>query len=74
MAFFLASVAALAVVILILVLTKNFTRKFLEPLFLGLALVGILCLFQPFSLAVFGKGFGILLLGFIGYNVAAHVK
>ena len=74
MAFFLASVAALAVVILIFVLTKNFTRKFLEPLFLGLALVGILCLFQPFSLAVFGKGFGILLLGFIGYNVAAHVK
>ena len=74
MLFFLLLAAALAAMVVVLVLTKNFTRKVLEPICLGLALVGILCLFQPFSLAVFGKGFGILLAGFIGYNVASHVK
>jgi hypothetical protein len=74
MLFNLLLVGAVAVLILILVLTGNFGRRLLEPVFLGLALVGILCLFQPFSLVVFGKGFGILLLGFIGYNVASHVK
>ena len=74
MLFFFLVVAAVAAAIIVLALTKNFTRKFLEPIFLGLALVGILCLFQPFSLVVFGKGFGILLVGFLGYNVASHVK
>ena len=74
MTFYLGVIAVLAVVILVLVLTRRFSRRVLEPLFLWLALAGILCLFQPFSLAVFGKGFGILLIGFIGYNVAAHVK
>jgi hypothetical protein len=74
MLFFFLVLAAVAAAIIVLALTKNFTRKFLEPIFLGLALVGILCLFQPFSLIVFGKGFGILLVGFLGYNVASHVK
>ena len=74
MVFILGEVAVLAVVLLVLILTKNFTRRVLEPLFLWLALGGILCLFQPFSLAVFGKGFAVLLMGFIGYNVASHLK
>ena len=74
MLFFLLMAGALAVLVLVLILTGNFGRRILEPVCLGMALVGILCLFQPFSLVVFGKGFGILLLGFIGYNVASHLK
>jgi hypothetical protein len=74
MLFFFLMAAALGVLVLILILTGNFGRRILEPVCLGLALVGILCLFQPFSLAVFGKGFAVLLLGFIGYNVASHLK
>ena len=74
MLFFFLMVGALAVLILVLILTGKCSRRLLEPIFLGMAIVGILCLFQPFSLVVFGKGFGILLLGFIGYNVASHVK
>jgi hypothetical protein len=74
MTFFIIEIAVVALLVLVLVLTKNFKRRVLEPVCLGLALAGILCLFQPFSLAVFGKGFSILLVGFIGYNVASHVK
>ena len=74
MLFFFLTAGALAVLALILILTGNFGRKILEPVCLGMALVGILCLFQPFSLVIFGKGFSILLVGFIGYNVASHLK
>jgi hypothetical protein len=74
MLFFYLLGGAIAILVLVLILTGNARRKYLEPLSLGLALVGILCLFQPFSLAVFGKGFGILLMGFVGYNIASRVK
>jgi glycerol uptake facilitator-like aquaporin len=74
MSFLIIEMAVVALLIVVLVLTKNFKKKVLEPLCLGLALAGILCLFQPFSLEVFGKGFSILLVGFVGYNVAAHLK
>ena len=74
MLFFFLTAGALAVLALILILTGNFGRKILEPVCLGMALVGILCLFQPFSLVIYGKGFSILLVGFIGYNVASHLK
>lgn len=74
MIFNIVLVAVIAAAVAVLALTKNFKRKVLEPFFLWLALAGILCLFQPFSLAVFGKGFAVLLAGFVGYNVASHVK
>jgi hypothetical protein len=74
MIFNLVLAAVIVAGMLVLVLTKNFKRRVLEPFFLWLAFAGILCLFQPFSMAVFGKGFAVLLAGFIGYNVASHVK
>jgi hypothetical protein len=74
MLFFFLMVGALGVLTLILILTGNFGGRILAPVCLGMALVGILCLFQPFSMVLFGKGFSILLVGFIGYNVFSHLK
>jgi CHASE2 domain-containing sensor protein len=73
MAFFI--VLGLSVILsIVLWRLKKFQRKYLEPTFIWVALVGILCLFQPFSYALFTYGFGILLAGILGFNVAIHIK
>ena len=43
-----------------------------EFLSIALILVGIVCLCQPFSQAVFRSGFGVLLTGWVGLNVFSH--
>ena len=44
----------------------------MELLSIILILVGIIALCQPFSLAVFRIGFGILLTGWIGLTLFSH--
>jgi uncharacterized membrane protein YccC len=39
-----------------------------------LMLVGIVMLCQPYSFAVFQKGFGVLLTGWVGLNLFSHRK
>jgi len=52
----------------------KFKRKYMEPIFIGVALLGLFCLFQPFSFFLYSHGLGIFLPGFIGFNIALHIK
>ena len=68
------SVIAVVILVVILRLTKKFERRILEPLFMWVALFGIVALCQPFSFWLFQQGFTILLVGTIGFNVAINLK
>lgn len=70
----LISVIAVAILVVILKMTKRFERRILEPLFMWVALFGIVALCQPFSFWLFQRGFTILLVGTIGFNVATNLK
>ena len=52
----------------------RFNRKYLEPIFMVIAIFGILALCQPFFLALYNYGFAILLTGTIGFIVAQHLR
>jgi len=70
----LVACAACLVLALILKRTGNFRRAVLEPLFMWVALFGILALCQPFFFWLYKWGFTILLAGTIGFNVAINMK
>lgn len=70
----LISVIAVVILVVILRLTKKFERRILEPLFMWVALFGIVALCQPLSFWLFQQGFTILLVGTIGFNVAINLK
>jgi len=53
---------------------RRFNRRFLEPIFMWIAVFGILALCQPFFLALYNYGFAILLTGALGFIVAQHLK
>ncbi len=69
-------VASIACTILVVVLklTGHFRRAVLEPLFMWVALFGIVALCQPLFFGLYQWGFTILLTGTIGFNVAINLK
>jgi len=62
------------VLVFILKKTGNFRRAVLEPLFMWVALFGIVALCQPVFFWLYQWGFTILLTGTIGFNVAINLK
>ena len=49
-------------------------RKYLEPVFIGIMLFGIVALSQPLIFPLYSFGFAILLMGVAGYMFVSHLK
>lgn len=49
-------------------------RKYLEPLFMWIMILGIAALCQPLFLALYTYGYAILITGTAGYIFAIHLK
>ncbi len=73
MAFFI-SLGACIVLAVVFKICGIFTRKYLEPLFMVVGLLGIVILCQPVSFDLYTAGFAVLLTGMVGFNVAIHMK
>jgi hypothetical protein len=73
MAFFI-SVGCCIVLSAVLIIFKAFKRRILEPVFMGVGLMGIVILCQPVSFELYTAGFAVLLTGMVGFNVALHMK
>ncbi len=73
MAFFI-SLGACIVLVAVFKLCGIFKRKYLEPLFMVVGLLGIVILCQPVSFKLYTAGFATLLTGMVGFNVAIHMK
>ena len=71
---FLAAVIFGALVIVLFKVFRIFKRKYLEPMFMIIALFGIVALCQPLFFKLYQVGFAILLVGLVGFNVAIHMK
>jgi hypothetical protein len=48
-------------------------RRVAEPTSIVLIGLGLVMLMQPWSLALYGHSFGVLLLGVLGYSVAVKL-
>ncbi len=55
-------------------LLGRFQRRYMEPAFMILGLVGILMLCQPLVFTLYRYGFAVLLTAFVGYNVASRIR
>lgn len=53
---------------------KRFNKASLEPIFMGIILLGIVALCQPFWQPVYQYGFPVLLTGTFGYMFVTHLK
>lgn len=53
---------------------KILKRKFLEPLFMWLMLLGIFFLCQPWLMVLYHYGYATLLTGTAGYIFSTHLK
>ncbi len=53
---------------------KLLKRKYMEPLFMGIMIFGIVALCQPLFLALYTYGFAILMTGTLGYIFSIHLK
>ncbi|MBM3699718.1 MAG: hypothetical protein FJW68_02220 [Actinobacteria bacterium] len=53
---------------------KKFQQKYLEPIFMGIMLFGIVALCQPLWQPLYQYGFPILLTGTAGYIFVTHIK
>jgi hypothetical protein len=49
-------------------------RRYLEPLFLGVVILGIVALCQPLIFELYSQGFAILMAGTGGYIFVIHMK
>jgi hypothetical protein len=49
-------------------------RRYLEPLFLGVLIFGIIALCQPLIFELYSQGFAILMAGTGGYIFVSHMK
>jgi xanthine/uracil permease len=69
-------VAVSFIVIALIVFRKKKAgrRRILEPISLGLIILGIVTLCQPWSIKLYGIGFGILLMGTFSYIFSSHLK
>lgn len=71
---FLAAVIFGVIVSVLFRVLRIYKRKVLEPIFMGIALFGIVALCQPLFYKLFQVGFAILLVGLVGFNIAIHMK
>jgi len=53
---------------------KLLKRKYLEPVFMGIMVLGIVALCQPYIFVLYNSGLAILLAGTAGYMFASHMK
>ena len=53
---------------------KILKRKYLEPVFIGIMIFGIVALCQPLIFQLYSFGFTILLTGTGGYMFVSHMK
>jgi hypothetical protein len=53
---------------------KLLKRKYLEPVFIGFMILGIVALCQPIIFKLYSYGFAFLLTGTGGYMFASHMK
>jgi hypothetical protein len=74
MADFLVAIGFVIVLVLVFWRLKMLKKKFLEPIFMGLFLFGILALCQPLFFQLYRHGFTILLVGTFGYITVSHFK
>jgi hypothetical protein len=49
-------------------------RRILEPLAIGLMLLGYVMIFQPFALIVFTYSYTVMLIGTALYMIASHLR
>ena len=52
---------------------KWYSRNIWEPVTVGLLVLGLLMLMQPFSLWLFSQSFGVILAGALGFVVASKL-
>ena len=71
---FLISLVCCVVFVIVLKKFNMLTRKYIEPTFMVLMLLGIVALCQPMSFFLYRYGLTILLTGVVGFNIAIHLK
>ncbi len=71
---FLISIVCCVVLIIVFKKFNMLTRKYIEPTFMVIMLLGIVALCQPISFFLYRYGLTILLTGLIGFNIAIHLK
>ncbi len=52
---------------------KKFSKKYLDPFFIIIMLLGIASMIQPFFMMGYTFGFSILLTGLAGYFISSHL-
>ncbi len=71
---FVISIACCIVLVIVFKKLNMLTRKYLEPTFMVIMLLGIVALCQPLSFFLYKYGFTILLTGLVGFNISIHMK
>jgi hypothetical protein len=71
---FLISIACCIVLVIVFKKFNILKRKYLEPTFMVIMLLGIIALCQPLSFFLYRYGFTILLTGLVGFNISIHMK
>jgi hypothetical protein len=71
---FLISIAGCIVLVLVFKKFNMLNRKYLEPTFMIIMLLGIGALCQSLSFFLYRYGFTILLTGLVGFNISIHLK
>ena len=71
---FLISIVCCIVLIIAFKKFNMLSRKYIEPTFMTIMLLGIVALCQPMSFFLYRYGLTILLTGLVGFNVAIHLK
>ena len=52
---------------------KKLSIRYLDPFFIIMMLLGILCMIQPLFVQVYTIGFAVLLTGLAGYFISSHL-
>ena len=53
---------------------KMLKKKYLEPLFMWIMILGIVALCQPLLIVIYTYGFALLITGVAGYILVTHLK
>jgi len=71
---FIISIGFYIIIIVTFWKFKILKRKYLEPIFIGIMIFGIVALCQPLIFKLYSYGFTILLTGTGGYMFVSHMK
>ena len=52
---------------------KRSTRRWFEPLAIGIMVLGFLMIFQPFAIVLYTYSFIVILIGTLSFIVASHL-